>query len=303
MPSYRIAGLLVRSEIALPGAISSPHYGTHDVIIRRASVPFGFPGADCSPSDCQIQGDRLLFRVPEVARFLLTAGREVAFEPEHNTPLQDIAPFLACTVFGALLHQRGQIALHASAVCVDGAAVLFCGPSGAGKSTLAAALGQHGYPLIADDLCALDLDGGAAVHPDGRQLKLWAHAIEELDLGRKRGDAVHRRFDKCFVEPEQAKSVPMPIRAIYLLREAESRTAAIERARAVDAVWLLMQNGYRPFLIDRLGQRASYFRAAAQIAHAAGVFYLARRLDFVHLPEIIDALELHWSDSRLGEAA
>jgi hypothetical protein len=302
MHSYRIAGLLVRSEVALPGAIACPNSSAHEVIIRPASVPFRFLGTDCS-RNWQIQGDQLLVRVPGVARFLLTAGREIAFEPEQSTPVEDIAPYLAGGVFGALLHQRGQIALHASAVCVNGKAVLFCGPSGAGKSTLAAALGQHGYPLIADDLCALELARSPMVHPDWRHLRLSPAAIDALGLGGKRGPPVHSRFAKSFVEPDHALAVPVPIRAIYVLQDAESRTGILARARAVDAVWSLMRNGYRPFLIDRLGQRDAYFRAAAQIAHTTGVFYLARRLDFVHLPDMIDALKRHWSETDLAEAA
>ena len=93
--------------------------------------------------------------------------------------------------------------LHASAVHVNGKAVLFCGPSGAGKSTLAAALAQRGYPLVTDDLCAITLAPGAPpmVHPDGRQLKLWAQAIERLDLAERRGAPVRNRLEKFYVEP------------------------------------------------------------------------------------------------------
>jgi len=88
------------------------------------------------------------------------------------------------SVFGILLHQREEIVLHASAVRVNGRAILFCGASGAGKSTLAAVLAQRGLPLITDDVCAITLSpaGAPMVHSDGLHLKLWAQAIERLDL-------------------------------------------------------------------------------------------------------------------------
>ena len=124
-------------------------------------------------------------------------------EPEAPAREADIPIFILGTVFGILLHQREQIVLHASAVRVNGKAVLFCGPSGAGKSTLAAALAQRGYPLVTDDFCTLTVDGAGAplVHPDGRQLKLWAQAIDRLDLAQQRGERVRDCLEKYYVEP------------------------------------------------------------------------------------------------------
>lgn len=56
---------------------------------------------------------------------------------------------------------RGCLAwIHAAASATDGKVLLFPGHSGAGKTTLAAYLAMHGYRHIADDLVALDVDGG-----------------------------------------------------------------------------------------------------------------------------------------------
>ena len=155
-----------------------------------------------------------------------------------------------------------------------GKAVLFCGASGAGKSTLAAALAQRGFPLVADDLCAITLTAGAApmVQPDGRHLKLWAQAIQNLDLAERRGAPVRNRLEKFFVEPAAALAEPLPLGAVYALREARPpHKPGIERTNVVDAALILRRGAYRPLMVNRMGQKADYFRAATAIANAAGI--------------------------------
>ena len=66
---------------------------------------------------------------------------------------------------GAALHQRGILPLHANAVEIDHRAVAFMGASGAGKSTLAAWFHDQGYPILADDVCVIRADDGAARSP------------------------------------------------------------------------------------------------------------------------------------------
>ena len=62
------------------------------------------------------------------------------------------------------LHDRHVI--HAAAVERDGSAMLVLGGSGAGKSTFAFGAGQHGWRIIADDLCVATLQRGT-VHLSG----------------------------------------------------------------------------------------------------------------------------------------
>jgi len=305
---YSVSGLSVSSEVDLPGLVASPVKGRPpDVTIRRQRVPQTLESAVTSRSPTwEIAGDRFLMRIAGVARFLLTGGHGIAFELEDAAAEADVAIFLTGTVFGVLLHQRQQVVLHASAVRVGGKAVIFCGPSGAGKSTIAAALGERGYPLLNDDVCAIATasDGAPMVHSDGRKLKLWAHSIEKLDLAERRGERVRSRLEKFYVEPEEALSEPLPLGAVYALREARPPYApGIEAPNVVDAALVLRRSAYRPLLVSRMGQKADYFHAATRIANVAGIFHLTRALDFARMQEVVAWLERHWLELKLTEKA
>jgi hypothetical protein len=303
---YRICGLSVASEIALPGVIAGAPGPMPQVTIRRGRVPQNLPHAGASGPTWQIGGKSFLLRVPDIARFLLVDGDEIVVEPETPAREADVPVFILGTVFGILLHQREQIVLHASAVRVNGKAVLFCGASGAGKSTLAAALAQRGYPLVTDDFCTVIVNGAAtpAVHPDGRQLKLWAQAIDRLDLAQQRGERVRSCLEKYYVEPREVFTEPLPLGAIYALREARPPyKPGIERPNVVDAALLLRRNAYRPLLVRRMNQKANYFHAATAIANVAGIFHLTRALDFAKMPDVLAELEQHWLGPDFTEAA
>ncbi len=307
LPKYRASGLILESEIVLPGLIDSDAPDKLvDIRAYKALVPLSFDsdGAEKGPS-WELLGSRFLLRVPNVARFLLTGGKEIAFEVEPNGNEADVAIFLIGTVLGILLHQRGQIVFHGSAVRVGEKAVLFLGPSGAGKSTMAAALGPLGYPLISDDLCSTTIqeDGQPVVQPDGRLLKLWSHALDRLEMNEARADPVRHRLEKFYVEPKQYFAAPAPVAAIYALREARPPDSpGIIPLALADTAICLRRNAYRPFLVRRMGQKAIYFHGIAAICDKAKVFDLVRPLDFEKMPEVIQWLEASWRDLGLLEA-
>lgn len=306
MHSYRICGLSVASDIGLPGLIAGGTDSIPEVTIRRGSVPEALHDANLTGPTWQIAGKQFLLNVPNVARFLLRDGNEIVFAPESEDSVEDVPIFVLGTVFGILLHQREQIVLHASAVEVNGKAVAFCGASGAGKSTLAAALAQRGYRLLTDDVCAITLASNTApmIHSDGRQLKLWTEAIENLRLENLRGARVSSRLEKFYVEPQRATNKPLPVGVIYMLREASpSYLPGVERANVVDAAVLLRNNAYRPLLVASFEQNEKYFRATAQIASRCGIFVLTRPRDFAAVPEVVSSLKCHWHGLGLMEQA
>ncbi len=296
---YCISGLTVASEVALPGAIPAvAPEGTTDVRIRRADVPTALDGEVETGAIWQFDADRFLMNIPGVARFLLTGGRDVVFEPDGDVPVEDITIFLIGSIFGILLHQRGRIVLHASAVRVGDRAMLFCGPSGAGKSTMAATLNGQSYPMLTDDVCAIEIvDGTPMVHADGRQFKLWEHAITHLGLADKRGKSIRDSIEKYYVEPNVKQEDPLPLGGVYLLREERPpHEFGVAPLGLADVPLALRRNAYRPLLVQRMGQKADYFRAAGAINAAGGVHWLTRPMNFQAMPRVVDALRAHWAE-------
>jgi len=303
--SYRVSGLAVASEVELPGLIPGDPGHAPDVTIRRGDVPQQLDRVLAEGPTWQRGEHLFLLRVPGIGRFLLDHGRAIDFAAEDGAGPQDVAVFLTGSVFGVLLHQRNHIVLHASAVLAGGKAMLFCGPSGAGKSTLAAALGEAGYPLIADDQCAVGFgDGAPHVHPDGRQLRLWEHSISALGLGERQGDSMRNRLRKFYVDPVATRDTAVPVGAVYMLEEVrEPGIPGIEPLNLADAARSLTANAYRPLLVRKLGQQAVYFQGGAAIAAHAGIFALKRRFDFVDLPATVAMLTAHWRAPGRADAA
>ncbi len=306
MHFYRVSGLAVCSEIRLPGLIPLEDIVAPDVTIRAIDVPDALDDVIATGPNWQRSADRFLLDLPAVGRFLLEGGHSIGFARAPDIGDQDIAIFLAGNVYGILLHQRNHIVLHASAIAVNGKAVLFCGASGAGKSTLAAALGARGYTLVTDDQAAITLDDGGVpiVHPDGRFLKLWSKSIDALALDERKGEAMRDRMEKFYVEPGTASTDAMPVGAVYILAEDRPpRAPGVVRPNVVDGSRLLLANAYRPVLVRRMGQRQAYFQIGAAIAHAAGIFTLARPMRFDAMDDTVSWLEAHWAEIGLTNAA
>jgi hypothetical protein len=307
VPRYRVAGLEIESGLALPGLRAGSADGeSADVVVRVGETPPGLPDPLDRGANWERAAGALLVSLPGLARFLVREAGEIVVEAQAGAAPDDLAIFAAGPMLGLLLHLQGRIVLQASAVAVAGGAVLFCGPTSAGKSTLAAALGRRGYPIICDDLCAIDLDapGGPRALADAATLKLWSQATRQLDL--EPGPPVRATLQKHHVPPPAGAIAAAPVRAVYMLSEARpSATAGIERPNVADLAILVRRSAFRPNILRALGQQGAYFSAAAHIASAAGVFSLRRELGLERMDGVLDALEAHWAGIGLapGKAA
>jgi hypothetical protein len=282
---YQVFGLRVRSEIPLPELFPVHGEAAPDVTIRCGAVT-----AARTTAGLHADAGALVLSVPDVARYLIEGGREIIVDPEPEVPERNLRLYLLGSAFGALLHQRGLLPLHANAVEVDGRAVAFMGASGEGKSTLAAWFHDRGFRIIADDVCVVRFDqqGSAIAQPGLPRLRLWAEALELT--GREAG--IYSRsflgdehFDKFDVPiaPASAAQADLPLAGLYLLERGD--TLAISQLSGVEAADAVFANTYRGAYVSATSMHKGHWESAIQLVRRTPVFRAIRKWDLARLDE------------------
>ena len=276
MSSYRVFGLNVRSDIELPELNSEESGAAPDVTITRGEVM----AHDKQPV-IQGGGQSLTLVIPDVGRYRIEGGRVITVDALAGVPERNVRLFLLGSAFGALLHQRGLLPLHANAIEIDGKAVAFMGESGAGKSTLAAWLHDRRYRVIADDVCVVRLGsrGEVLAAPGLPRFRLWQEALEAFghttsDYARSYvGDESFHKFD-IPVAADNRVTTELPLAAIYLLAQApELRITPMTGVSAAEAI---MANTYRGGFLSDSDQLRVHFELAVKVAGQLPLFRCER---------------------------
>lgn len=119
-----------------------------------------------------------------VGSFRISGTNRIEYEMHPDMGLDVVTLPLLGTVMALLLHRRGLLVLHGSAVEIGKQAVVFVGDKGAGKSTTAAALVAVGRRMLTDDIVALQRleDGRIQLLPGYGQIKLTHTATDAIAL-------------------------------------------------------------------------------------------------------------------------
>jgi hypothetical protein len=212
--------------------------------------------------------------IDPIERTLCTFGID---DPVVREELVCGVPMAVCFV------QRGDIALHAAAVEVDGSAVVLAGPGRYGKSTLAAAFVDEGHRLLSEDLVCLRPSRSPTVLPGPAAIRLRNDVAGRLSVSAA-GDA-RSGIDRTrlTLDPdERGDSAPVPLGAILFLRSDDSAPTVkeVSLANAIPDLWALSL---------RLTSQddARCFHGLVDSASSVPIFDLHRRLRFEDLSQTV----------------
>lgn len=284
---YAVYGLVLHSELECP-ELPLAAEGEPDVVVRLGAVPAALPDPCAAGVLYQVQGERFLFRLPGTAAFLAEAGREITVDLTPDADPGAVRLLLYGSVLAAVLHQRGVLPLHGSAVATDRGAVVFVGASGAGKSTLAAAMAQRGYSVLADDVSAIDTSGDvphvALAYP---RLLLWPDAAEHLAVPEEQLQQVRKRVPKCgWRLGDGFASRPMPVYAVYALQPASATQLGMSALHGAQKLRVLAEHTYRRRYLLAMGRAAQHFAQTATVARQVRLSRVTRPRDAFALDEL-----------------
>jgi hypothetical protein len=293
---YTAYGLTIESPLFLPELIltDAPPQSAPDIQIAYGEVPTELEQPEARGVIYQARPNQFLLKIDTIARYLVLDGQKIVIAPAPECHDNTLRLFLLGSVLAALLHQRGLLVLHGSAIATPAGAVIFAGLSGVGKSTLAAAFHERGYPVLADDICAVRLDeqGMPLVYPAFPQLKLWADTLDTLGQNTDELRKVRPELEKYALPLTEAFiHTPLPIYAVYHLVQHNKPDFLVEHLQQMKKFQTLSNNTYRHHFLQGLGMQKNHFQQVAAVANHVRVSRVTRPNHPLQIDELIALIE------------
>lgn len=307
LPAERTSDTTPPSEAGERAALSSV-FGYH----IRSEIPFlSLRGGDGTPLSITERG----VATPEEATPLMTwtggEGPDIRLEEAGHgyvVTIEDVGSFVIdptepsidvsgpgtgvvreARLFGLPLalcfSHRGDVPLHAAAVDVGGAALLFAGPRLYGKSTIASAFLNAGYRPLSEDTTCYRPAPVPSVVPGPAMLRIRPDVSEQLGISRAR--VIGEDPDRTYLvadEDMRGDTSPVPLEGVVFLRRGDD-DMVLERVppeRSFPDLWTLSFH----FPTDQ--DRTKLFDAITQIAREVPVWNLYRRLAIDTLPRLVE---------------
>jgi len=243
-------------------------------------------------------GSNFLFRFPSYSDFLFSpATGQITCYPRRETDIGTVRHLLLDHIFPLILHFRGFTVLHASAVAdPSGGAMVFVGKSGAGKSTFAASLCKEGFPLLADDCLAIDVEGDEPqAIPVYAGLRLWSNSTEQLEWNSNAFPTVAQYTDKKRVPVASTglryESGPARISTIFLFNPDgyEARAIKLRHLSLRDGMIRLLESSYCLDPEDKQKNEVDFHRLS-KLAQAIPILQVDFPYDFSQFPQLREAV-------------
>ena len=280
-------GLSISSEMEFPELLSS-EAGDAQVSITFGKVPAQIDGIGItSPNFSYTIGEEeLLFTVTDIVRYHASNGNSITVEILSATEeKRTIRLYILATVMAAILLQRRELPLHASAIIKDGMLILLSGDSGAGKSTLLAELIKSGYQVFSDDIVVLKKDmltGGVVASASYPMIKLWNDSIEKLDHVRfsDKSFKVRHDLDKYgFFFHSIFRTGSFPVSKILLLKKGSQEGFLMKEQKDSEAFTAIFKQVYRPMLVQGNRHRLLCFTTISELAKSCTVMEITRPME------------------------
>ena len=274
---YRAFGLNIQSDFEIPEMQSVDHVHT-DVSVVMAEVPGKIDNPVREGVRFQLTDNEFLLNVDNVASYYVADGNSIRVEKRNGSTLQEMRLFLLGVVFGALLHQRGMVPFHASALKRSHeAGFLIFGRSGIGKSTLTAHLLKQGYNLLSDDISVVKQKNSQVYgYPSYPFIKLWKDVMDHVNFTAETGTRLRDPLEKYgYRMEENFQGEPAPLNQVFILHVHNKDQYKVEELKGIEKFNALKNQTFRfQFVTEK--NRSAHFAVVNQLAQSTSVYNVTR---------------------------
>ncbi len=318
----RVYGLNVRSAFDFDTALP-PGEGDPDLTFRCVEGPTP-PLADVSDEPAFASPVRLnsgapfmavhsgrrmdLVRFSEVADFLVSDDQITCYLLD-TAYAHMVEIHLLGAVFAYWFERRGVPMLHASAVVVDGAAVVFVATNKGGKSSLAATALQAGFPLLTDDVLGIDEEGEVILgRPGYPSMRFWPDLAEHFVGGSEELPLAHPSFAKRRLGVGAGSfgsfhDEPVPLGGFYLPERRPPshapRDIQIQPLPVSRTVIELVRTSFLPRTVDAMGFARTRLPLLGKVAARVPAKRLIYPDGLEHLPRVREAILEDLAEARV----
>lgn len=151
MFQYKLYGLQIISDIEFPQLAVLSGGGGYDVEIAAGEIPQEILREEEAGRRFSV-GFEKSWLSNDTCRLFVESGSKIVYARKEGGVPAYLQTYILGWGMAMLAFQRGNLAIHCSAVADDRGAILIAGESGAGKSTITTAFLNSGYRLLADDM-------------------------------------------------------------------------------------------------------------------------------------------------------
>ncbi len=260
------------------------------------------PGSPENRVEVRQWQDEVWIKFEQTACFIIRPKEIVCFIEIDDLRAVAEIDFLDA-VIPMYMEMAGTPVLHASAVEVDGNAVIFTSSTGGGKSILAGGLAKRGAGFITDDVAAFTrFSSTYHIFPGYPQLRLWPDAAECL-FGNRHHECIDQDWQKhrSFVNDwAEFRGASCPVGAVYILEKQETANdrVSIRPLKGHKKIITCLQNSpaFSALDIQAKADRIDFF---AGLMSRIPVKQLSFPKDFERFEDVLDEIE---RDVRQGRA-
>lgn len=298
--SYSAYGINICSQIRIP-ELSSTEDEDFQAFIEYGNIENPIPDTRKYSSKVERTEDGFICYINCIGGAKIIDKSKIIISPESEAEEKGFRFLVSGFALGLLLHLRGLITLHASAVAIRGGAVAFIGQKGMGKSTTAAALHAGGHSIVTDDLLVLDTtEDSVQVYPGFPHLKLTAESIiESLNEDPHQIPKIDPEGPKhSFAAKKNFLRSPLPLQSVYVLdyKTGERKNGQFtlpysEPVEGKEAIMELVRNSYVARLFPEEAISRQHLKRSTEIAQAVSLRRLYRKKSLDDIPEVVSLIE------------